>query len=280
MGGGNSILNVTDIVNKTATNIATSIMQSTDNVVRNDQSIDLDCTSFLQAIAPAYLECVTIANDSGFDAADILLICEPIVKGNFECTVDGVTMKSVINTGISADSQAEVGVDISTAIDQNFKTDLSQDLDGLQFDNDVSNYLSVFTEITSNAYAASTSDMYAEVGSNQCINIDGGSVKFTTIESSIDAQLDILSRTKGWIGARTNLVSAIDTQISQKSGIGDGLTSTIFMWVGIILAGLVILALLIWLFRWLSTKRKKRKSGSDQPNVKFKLEVGGDDLPK
>jgi len=253
MGGGNSIQNTVDDVIKQTTNIVQNTLQSTQTQAHISQGITINCDQFTDTITKAKLDCIKTKT---------VPECNSLVD-SLHCGANNITMNGSLDVNTNVQQLNSIASTISSSISDTLKSKISQDNDIGQFSNKTDVAIKKFTDVLTNAITNTLQQTINDAGSVQTLNIQGGEVSFVSYDTTVKSINNTIQNNKQVIDAKTELVSSLDSDVTQSNKGLSSILQTIFIVIAAVLILIFLVIMIIRMFRG--------KKNADTPTVKVEV---------
>jgi len=273
---GNSISNITNNINKNITNLVISSVQNSTTNLDQSQSLDIDCTDWVDQQTKGKIECVKEAADlikSGkASPEEATQLCKIWEDGS--CEANQVTMKGVMQTTITSDMSLSIKTYIQNNIKSSIDNAASQSGSG-GFDNSVLGEVNSEIDNIQGVIQSYLQNDYSKISSSQTIKIKNGSVNFVTQDAFMDSFKNFTASNQVYTSSVNTIASAIKNSTSQDLG-----NSSIITIIIVIIIILIICAIIFWLWQNRKSKNTSAEDSLPSQNISDPPRVPSSKFPK
>ena len=252
MGGGNSVSNTVTAVNTAISKNIISAVQKNAQGVNLTQLMKLNCDD----MAKNYNLCLKgLENqpNSNLSPDDLIKEARALCQvGALSCSVNNVVMNQTVDAKDISQSSDEIAQSVKDTSSQDIGAAVKQASGLLEFGNDINQKIDSTVKSVQTAVTDLFTSNFSEEDFVQQLVLDGATVSFVTMNQLSDTVFKSIISNKSVSSSVQDLGTSVQASVDQTSGFSSSTLTTIII---AILAGLVGIAVLIFLFKKLrSTK--------------------------
>ena len=246
MGGGHSVENTVNIINKSVTDVMTSSIQNFSSQTSAIQKLNIECQQFADMTGKRLLGdpvqkipgCFEIFK--GRPLQDIEQICSTFMT----CGASNVNISGAINVDMSSDMKTSMETEISNNIKNNVKSIMTQEMGLLQFGSKEENELNIFSEVTTRIMIEFIQNDFSNVKNTQELTVGNVSLSVVSMDSMVKMIQNNIIENESYQKVVNGISNFIVANSSQTSVMTGPLT-VLFYVAGIIIGGLIIFGLIL-----------------------------------
>lgn len=270
MGGGNSVEDYKNIVLRSTVDIITQTTQSIGRNAMQNQKIYVNCKEFYETLGNQYVVCLKQYIDAGRPSEDAKNACKELLA--LVCGIDGVAMDQALYIRTDTDQISTIKTDVTQKLKNDLISTIESNTGFLQFGNKYKAQLDLLIDQTTRAWQQIDMNTLVKNLQNQELKLENGTVRLVTMRQASDQITRELQQNQSYMSVVNEVANLLQQEFKSSTN-----WQTILIIVGSIVAGILIIALIIFFVR--RARRGKQQTG-DKGGVNVNVTVGGKDIPR